>query len=77
MPDLAGAETTKIIPELLKSLADQELSVSDMKSLMDIFVAHDSEIHQHIKKHEELKITTTDPIEAAKKYQQFMMASHS
>lgn len=41
MPNLTEKKTTKIIPELLQSLAGQELRVSDMKSLMGVFVAHD------------------------------------
>ncbi len=77
MPDLSAAETTKIIPELLKSLAGQELSVSDMKSLMDIFTAHDDEVHKEHKRHEKLEITTKDPIEAARQYQEIMRRSHA
>ena len=76
MPDLSAAEATKIIPELLKSLAGQELSVSDMKSLMDIFTAHDDEVHKENKRHEKLEITTKDPIEAARQYQEIMRRAH-
>lgn len=76
MPDLSAIEATKIIPALLHSLAGQELSVADMKGLIDIFSAHDEEIHKNNKKNEPLKITATDPIEAARQYQQFMRASH-
>lgn len=50
MPDLSAMETTKIIPELLRSLAGQELSVADMKGLMDVFNAHDEEVHKENKK---------------------------
>ena len=77
MPDIIAAEATKIIPELLKSLAGQELSVSDMKSLMDIFTAHDDEVHKENKRHEKLEITTKDPIEAARQYQEIMRRSHA
>ncbi|KTC84336.1 DUF5681 domain-containing protein [Legionella cincinnatiensis] len=73
IPDLSMTETTKIIPELLKSLSGQEISVSDMKNLMDIFIAHDDEVAAKNKKHEKLEITTKNPIEAAKIYQQIMM----
>ena len=52
MPDLSVMETTKIIPELLRSLAGQELSVADMKGLMDIFNAHDEEVQKEKKRHE-------------------------
>lgn len=77
MPNLEEIETTKIVPELLRSLAGQEISISEFKSLMDVFMLHDDAIHSKEKEQETLKITTTDPIEAAKQYQRFMMASHS
>lgn len=72
MPDLNSIETAKIIPFLLQSLAGQELSVIDFKSLLEIFIAHDNEIQKENKKHDELKLETKDPIEAAKLYAQFM-----
>jgi uncharacterized membrane protein len=76
MPDLSAAEATKIIPELLQSLAGKELSIADMKSLMDIFTAHDDEVHKKNKRHEKLAITTKDPIEAARQYQEIMRRAH-
>ena len=76
MPNLEEMETTKIVPELLRSLAGQEISLSEFKSLMDVFMLHDDAIHTK-EKQETLRITTTDPIEAAKQYQQIMMTSHS
>lgn len=72
MPDLAAIETSKIIPELLRSLAGQEITVSDIKSLMDVFTAHDDDVTKENKRHEKLKITTKDPVEAARQYQQIM-----
>ena len=76
MPDFTAMETTKIIPELLRSLAGQEISVAEMKGLMDVFNAHDDEVHKENKRHEPLKLTTKDPVEAARQYQEFMRASH-
>ncbi len=75
MPDVTTIETTKILPELLRSLAGQEITVMDFKSLIEIFTAHDTEIDQHNKKHEKLELNTTDPIEAAKVYARFMQRS--
>lgn len=72
MPDLSAIDSTKIIPELLRSLAGQELSVAEFKSLIDIFTAHDDAVHKENKKHEPLKLTTKDPIEAARQYQEIM-----
>lgn len=72
MPDISDLEKQKIIPSLLQSLAGQELSVSDFKNLMDIFIAHDNEVQKENKRHEVLKLETKDPIEAAKAYAQFM-----
>ncbi len=72
MPELVGAETTKIIPELLKSLAGQELSISDIKNLTDFLSEHDNAVHNQIKKHEKLELSTMDPNEAAKAYAQFI-----
>lgn len=72
MPDFSSTETEKIIPELLRSLAGQELSVSEIKSLLDIFNRHDSEIETKNKQNEKLEINTNDPIEAARIYQQIM-----
>ena len=66
MPDLNDLETSQIIPALLKSLAGQEISVSEIKSLVDIFTAHDETVQKENKRHEKLEITTQDPIEAAK-----------
>lgn len=75
MPDVSNMETTKIIPELLQSLAGQEMTVSDFKSLMEVFITHDSEVSRSHQQHEELKINTTDPNEAARIYAQFMQRS--
>jgi hypothetical protein len=75
MPDTSDLEKQKIIPSLLQSLAGQELSVSDFKNLMDIFIAHDNEVHKENKKHEELRLDTTDPIEASKAYARMMQRS--
>lgn len=76
MPDLSAIETKKIIPELLRSLAGQELSVSDMKGLIDIFNTHDEEVHKENKKQEPLQLTTKDPVEAARQYQEIMQRTH-
>ncbi len=76
MPDLSALETSKIIPEILKSLAGQEISVPEIKSLMDIFTVHDEAVHKENKRYEKLEITTKDPIEAARQYQQIMLNSH-
>lgn len=72
MPDLGAIETTKIIPQLLKSLAGQELTISEIKGLMDILHEHDHEIAQTDKKHTKLKLNTKDPNEAARIYAQIM-----
>ena len=72
MPDISTIETTKIVPELMRSLAGQEITVTDFKSLIDIFTAHDSEVDQHNKKHEKLELNTNDPIEAARAYARLM-----
>lgn len=72
MPDLSTLETSKIIPELLRSLAGQELSVSDMKGFMDIFSEHDLDIANRDKTQERLELGTKDPIEAARVYVQIM-----
>lgn len=72
MPDLSAAKETKIIPEMLKSLAGQELSVSDIKSLLDLFNEYDDEVDNQIKKHEKLELNTTDPNEAARAYARLM-----
>lgn len=72
MPDLSTVETTKIIPELLKSLAGQELSISDIKSLTDFFTEHDNAVHNQSKTQEKLELNTMDPNEAARAYAQFM-----
>ena len=77
MPDLSTLETSQIIPELLKSLAGQEISVSEIKSLIDTFTAHDEVVQKENKRHEKLEITTKDPIEAARQYQQIMLRSHA
>ena len=73
MPDLNDIETSKIIPALLKSLAGQEISVSEIKNIMDIFTAHDEVVQKENKRHEKLEITTKDPIEAARQYAEIMM----
>lgn len=75
MPNVSNMETTKIIPELLQSLAGQEITVSDFKSLMEVFITHDNEVSRSRQQHEELKINTTDPNEAARIYAQFMQRS--
>lgn len=75
MPDISDFETTKIVPALLQSLAGQKLNMSDLKSLMDLFSEHDSEIDTKNKKHKKLEINTKDPIEAARIYQQIMQGS--
>ena len=77
MPDLNVIETSKIIPDLLKSLAGQEISVSEIKSLSDIFNAHDEVVQKENNRHEKLEMTTKDPIEAARQYQQIMLRSHA
>jgi hypothetical protein len=77
MPDLSTIETSKIIPELLKSLAGQEIAVSEIKSLLDVFTAHDEVVRQKNKRYEKLEITTKDPIEAARQYQEIMQRSHA
>lgn len=75
MPDVSNIKTTKIMPELLQSLAGQEIEISDFKSLMEVFIAHDNEVDHSNRRHEKLKIDTTDPNEAAKAYAQFMQRS--
>ena len=77
MPNLNDLETSQIIPALLKSLAGQEISVSEIKSLMDIFSAHDETVQKENKWHEKLEITTKDPIEAARQYAEIMMRVHA
>jgi hypothetical protein len=77
MPDLSVIETTQIIPELLKSLAGQEINVLVFKSLIEIFTKHDEAVHKENKKHEPLKLTTKDPVEAARQYQQIMRESRA
>lgn len=72
VPDINKIKTTKIIPELLQSLAGQEISVTDFKNLMEIFVTHDSEVNRSAQQHEKLKIDTKDPNEAARIYAQIM-----
>ncbi|PJD94135.1 MAG: hypothetical protein CK424_00855 [Legionella sp.] len=72
MPDLSDLETSQIIPALLKSLAGQEISVAEIKSLMDIFTVHDEVVQKEEKRYEKLEITTRDPIEAAKQYAEIM-----
>ncbi len=72
MPDVSCKETTKIIPKLIQSLAGQEITVSDFKNLIEIFVSHDSEIDRAEQQHKELTICTNDPNEAARIYAQIM-----
>lgn len=66
MPDVSNIKTTKIMPELLQSLGGQEIEISDFKSLMEVFIAHDNEVDHSNRQHEKLKIDATDPNEAAK-----------
>jgi hypothetical protein len=75
MPDLSALETVKIIPELFKSLAGQEINFSDMKGLMDILRDHDNEIDRNQKNHLKLELTTDDPNEAARMYAQIMQGN--
>lgn len=75
MPYVSSKKTTKIVPQLIQSLAGQEITVSDFKNLIEIFVAHDSEIDRSEQRHEELNIDTNDPNEAARIYAQFMGGS--
>jgi len=56
----------------LRSLAGQEITIPDFKSLIEIFTTHDSNVEQHNKKHEKLELNTKDPIEAAKVYARLM-----
>lgn len=72
MPDLGTIETTKIMPQLLRSLAGQELTVSELKGLIDILREHDHEIDYTSKKHVQLELNTNDPNEAARIYAQIM-----
>lgn len=73
MPDAASIETTKIIPGVLMSLANQEVSITDLKLLLDTLEKHDADIDSQFKKEEKLELNTKDPIEAARVYQQIMM----
>ena len=75
MPDLTEAEPTQIVPALLKSLSGQELNISEVKALLDIFNEHDKEVEEKNKTYEKLELNTTDPIEAAKVYARFMQRS--
>lgn len=75
LPDLGAIETTKIIPQLLKSLAGQALTMSEIKGLIDILREHDHEIDQTNKKHTKLELNTKDPNEAARIYSQIMRGS--
>lgn len=76
MPDLSSFETSKIIPQLLQSLAGQELNMSDLKSLMEFFNDHDAEVHNNNIKHTKLELNTKDPNEAAKAYARIMQNKH-
>jgi len=49
MPDLNDLDVSQIIPALLKSLAGQEISVSEIKSLVDIFTAHHEAVQKENK----------------------------
>jgi len=51
MPDLSFINTSKIIPKLLQSLAGQELSIPELKSLMDLLNERDSNIEVKNKKY--------------------------
>jgi len=75
MPNLSAFEKIKIIPELLKSLSGQEISISDMKGLIDILQNHDNEIERNEKNHIKLELNTKDPNEAARVYAQIMQRS--
>ena len=78
MPDLTGAEPMQILPALLKSLSGQELNVSEVKALLDIFNEHDNDVEKQNEKYEKLEkleLNTNDPIEAAKVYARFMQRS--
>lgn len=72
MPDLSALETVKIIPELLKSLAGQEITVADMKGLIALLQDHDNEIDRGQNRHIKLELTTDDPNEAARVYAEIM-----
>lgn len=76
MPDLSLCDTTKIIPQLLQSLSGQELSILDIKNLMELFNNHDAEVHNKNIKHTKLELHTRDPIEAAKAYARIMQNKH-
>ena len=56
----------------MRSLAGQEITITDFKSLIEVFTAHDSEVDQQNKKDEKLELNTNDPIEAARVYARFM-----
>lgn len=75
MPDLTEEEPTQIVPALLKSLSGQELNISEIKALLDIFNEHDQGVEEKNKTYEKLELNTTDPIEAAKVYARFMQRS--
>ncbi len=75
MPDLSAFQTTKIIPELLKSLAGQEITIADMKGLIELLQDHDDEAELHQKNHVKLELTTNDPNEAARVYAQIMQSN--
>jgi hypothetical protein len=72
MPDLSTFETVKIIPELLESLAGQEITVADMKGLIALLQDHDNEIDRDKNRHIKLELNTNDPNEAARVYAQIM-----
>lgn len=63
-----STQIIKIMPELLQSLAGQEIEISDFKSLMEVFIAHDNEVDHSNRQREKLKIDATDLNEAAKAY---------
>lgn len=72
IPDLNTNETSKILSELLKSLANQELSISEFKNLIEVLHKYNNEIGNS--NSEKLELNTTDPIEAAKIYQQMIQS---
>lgn len=71
MPDLSAIEVKKMIPEMLNSLAGQEISIPELKGLIDIIYTH---AHNDAKTQPcmSLKLNTTDPNEAARIYAEIM-----
>ncbi|MDR3503888.1 MAG: DUF5681 domain-containing protein [Legionella sp.] len=69
MPDLSTIEVKKAIPEMLNSLAGQEISIPELKGLIDIIQTHDDTKKQPVMS---LKLNTKDPNEAARIYAEIM-----